>query len=329
MEHMILIPEAQAAGALSMRDCLAAVRRAFIACAEGRSYPTERIAMPLASERNSCQWLSAICLEPPFFGTKFSAVFPDNTQHGLPCDQSTISLYSLETGEQLALIGANYLTALKTGAGAGTATDLLARPDAARLGIIGTGTQAFTQVLAIQEVRALDELRIYDMSPARMQAFAERVSAVRNRPYDIRLCGSAEECVRGADILCTVTPSRTPVFDADALQPGTHINAIGSFTPYMQELPEGAVVKAAFAVTEHTEGLWAAAGDILTPLDKGLITRDKVRGSVGDLLTRKIEGRRSSEEITLYESVGSCVLDMAIAIAVYGKCRGTTEQASH
>lgn len=321
MKNMLVIPEEQAAGVLTMQDSIAAVRDAYLACARGEMYPGGRIAMPVSGEKNSGQWLTAVCTKIPIFGSKFSAVFPDNPKRGMPTDQSTISLYSAENGEQLALIGANYLTALKTGASAGVATDLLARPDACRLGIIGTGTQAFTQVLAIQAVRPLTQLRIYDMSEARMDAFAERIRAVQNSPYPIILCKDANDCVQGADIVCTVTPSRKPVFDADALQPGTHLNAIGSFTPYMQEIAEETVQKASFVFTEHVDGLWAAAGDILIPYEKGMIGKDKVRGSLGDLLAGKLNGRQNDSEITMYESVGSCVLDVALAIAVYRQAK--------
>lgn len=324
MKHMIIIPEEKAAKAIDMKTALSTVREAYIACDKGEMYPGGRIAMPLSRGQSSGQWLTAVCTELPFFGFKFSAVFPDNPKCGMPTDQSTISLFSAENGEQLALIGANHLTALKTGAGAGVSTDLLARADASHLGIIGTGTQAFTQVLAIQEVRELEELRIFDMSGERMDAFAERIAAVQNRPYKIIECASGNECVAGSDIVSTATPSRKPVFDADAIQPGTHLNAIGSFTPFMQEIAETTVQKASFVVTEHVDGLWAAAGDILIPFEKGLITRDKVRGSVGELLTGKLSGRSDEKEITMYESVGSCVLDLAIAIAVYNAEKGTS-----
>lgn len=317
MKNLKIIPEEQAAAALDMKTALQTVENAYRACVKGEMYPGGRIVMPVGSEKNMGQWLTAVCTNIPIFGSKFSAVFPDNVKAGLPCDQSTISLYSTRNGEQLALIGANYLTALKTGASAGVATGLLARRDACRLGIIGTGTQAFTQALAIQEVRPLTELRIFDRSTERMNAFAKRIAAARNRPYEIIPCGSGEQCVEGSDIVCTATPSRTPVFDGAALRPGTHVNAIGSFTPTMQEIDAQTVEQASFVVTEHVDGLWAAAGDILIPLAQGLIARDKVRGSVGDVLVKNIPGRQSDGEITLYESVGSCVLDVAMAITVY------------
>lgn len=321
MKNMIMIPEEQAAQAIDMKTALAVVREAYLACDRGEMYPGGRIVMPVSGETNFGQWLTAVCTRLPFFGTKFSATFPGNIQCGLPCVQSVISLYSTQNGEQLALIGADYLTALKTGAGAGVATDLLARKDACRLGIIGTGLQAYSQVLAIQEVRELKQLFIFDRTPERMDAFAEKIAAVQNAPYEIVKCESSGQCVANSDILCTVTPSHTPVFDTADLQPGTHLNAMGSFTPVMQEVEAETVQKASFVVTEHVEGLWAAAGDILIPLEKGLITRDKVHGSVGDVLVGKLPGRQNDAEITMYESVGSCVLDVAIAIAVYNKAK--------
>lgn len=313
---MLTIAEEQAAQALDMDTCLDIVRRALIQYHRGAAYPGGRIAMSLGG-KNAGQWLTAVCTEQPYFGFKFSAVFPENKQFDMPCDQSTISLFSSVNGAQLALIGANYLTALKTGAAAGIATDLCAKKDACRLGVIGTGYQAYPQVMAMERVRRLKELRLYNRSPARMEAFAQRIAENQSYPYRIIPCSSADACVAGADIVCTATPSRTPVFDADALQPGTHINAIGSFTPNMQEIPERAVQRASCIVTEHPDSLWETAGDILIPFANGLIARDAVRGSVADVLCGSAPGRQTEKEITLYESVGSCVLDIAIAIAVY------------
>ncbi|MBP1856390.1 ornithine cyclodeaminase [Clostridioides mangenotii] len=262
----------------------------------------------------------ANCLDVPFFGSKFSAVFKDNISKGLPSVISKISLYSAGTGEQVALINADYLTAIKTGGSAGVATDLMARKDAHCLGVIGTGVQAYTQVLAIQEVRELTELRIYDPIPDRVDKFAERiakVAKVQNKPYRIIKCKSVSELVFNSDIICTCTPSLTPVFNGSELKPGTHINAIGSFTPFMQEIDEETVVKAARIITEHVDGLWEAAGDILIPVEKGVVSKDKVVGSVGDCLVGNVIARENDEEITLYESVGSCVLDVSMAIATY------------
>ncbi|MCI2061820.1 MAG: hypothetical protein LKJ83_03510 [Eubacteriaceae bacterium] len=316
---MIIIPEEQAAKAIDIRQTMDAVKGAFRACSAGEMYPGGRIVMPISGEHNNGQWLTAVCRNMPYFGSKFSAVFPGNKECGMPVDQSTISLYSNVNGEQLALIGANYLTALKTGAGAGVATDLLARKDACSLGIIGTGFQAYAQVLAIQEIRELKQLRLFNRHADRLEAFAEKAAKAANRDYEIIKCGSADECAAESDIICTVTPSREPVLADAAVRPGTHINAIGSFTPDSHEIEEKTVARASFITTEHVDAVWQTAGDILIPFNKGMIGKDKVRFSVGDVLSGSVQGRTDDKGITIYESIGSCVLDLAVAIAVYDR----------
>lgn len=321
MNKMAFISEEQVQEAISMSLALETIREAYKASAEGKRYAPGRVVGPIRGDENCGQWLVANCLDVPYFGSKFSAVFKDNISKGLPSVISKISLYSAETGEQIALINANYLTALKTGGSAGVATDVMARKDAHCLGVIGTGVQAYTQVLAVQEVRELTELRIYDALPERVDQFAERIAKVQNKPYKIIKCKSAGELVSNSDIICTCTPSLNPVFNGSELKPGTHINAIGSFTPFMQEIDEEAVVKAARIITEHVDGLWEAAGDILIPVEKGVVSKEKVVGSVGDCLVGTVKARENDEEITLYESVGSCVLDVSMAIATYEACK--------
>lgn len=314
---MIVISEEAAAKSIDMKAALAAARDAYIASAKGEMSQAGRMALPVSGEKNVGQWLVAYCTKLPYFGSKVSTVFPGNPAKGLPTIHSKISLYSREDGRQLALIDANYLTDIKTGAAAGVATDLMARPEARVLGLIGTGAQAVTQLQAIQEVRQLEQVLIFDRSPEKANAFREKALAMANRPFQVTLCDSADGCAAGSDILSVATPSATPVFDGKVLRPGTHINAVGSFTPAMQEVDEETVLRCSHIITEHVDGLWAAAGDILVPFNKGLITKEKVSGSVGDVLVGNISARQSAEEITMFESVGSCVLDVAMAITVY------------
>lgn len=314
---MKYITEAQIKEVVTMPMALDIFRQAYLENVQGLIYTGDRIVMPIIDVENSAQWLTAISKTKPYFGSKFSSVFPKNLTKGLPSVISTISLYSNQTGELEALLEANYLTAIKTGGSAGVATDVMARKDARTLGIIGSGLQAFTQVLAIQEVRELEAVYVYDIKEEYINAFIERIRTVQNRPYQIIAAESADACVAASDIICTCTTSHTPVFSANALREGAHVNAIGSFTPYMQEIEDEVVVKASRIITEHVDGLWAAAGDVIIPVEKGLVSKDKVVGSVGDVLAGNIIARENDHEITLYESVGSCVLDVAIAIASY------------
>lgn len=309
---MIIIEEKQIEKTVTMSMAIPVFKKAYEDCINGHIYTGDRIVMPVRGEENCAQWLVACCTNVPIFGSKFASVFPENVSRGMPSVLSQISLYSAVTGELLALLDANYLTAIKTGGSAAIATDLMANKDADKLGIIGTGTQAFTQVLGVQEVRNLSELHVYDKHEERVFEFVEKIKGIQNHPYKIIVESSADECVAASQIVCTCTPSLTPVFNGNVINPGTHINAIGSFTPFMQEIDETAVMRSDKVITEHVEGLWAAAGDILIPFNKGLFGKDKVDGSVGELLTGKILGREDRDQITLYESVGSCVLDIGL-----------------
>lgn len=319
------ITEQQVRDILNMEFVISTIKEAYIDCVEGRIYAGNRIFMPIRGEESVGQWLVANCTNKPYFGSKFSSVFPENLKIGLPSTISKISLYSAETGELQALIDANYLTAIKTGGSAAIATDLMAKKDASKLGIIGTGFQAFSQVLAIQEVRSLTEVYIYDIDAGRVENFIRKIEEIKNRSYKIIAAKSADECVAASDIICTCTTSKVPVFNGSAIKKGTHINAIGSFTSFMQEIDTETVLKADKVITEHVEGLWEAAGDIIIPFEAGEITKDKVSGTVGDALTGRIAKRENDQEITLYESVGSGVLDVALSIAVYDKLARVTE----
>lgn len=279
--------------------------------------------MPVDDAGDKGQWLTANYPAEGFFGTKFSAVFPGNLKHGLPATISTISLYSDQTGELKAVIEANALTAIKTAGSAAIATDLLARKDSSTLAIIGSGLQAFDQVLAIREVRNIQHVIVYDLDPARAETFLGFLQAVDGYNAITTIAESADQAVADADIVCTCTTSRRPVFKATSLKPGTHIDAIGSYAPDMQEIDAETVVRASRIITEHVDGLWAAAGDILDPLEKGLIDKSKVDGSVGDILAGSVPGRKDNDEITLYESVGSAALDLAIAVETYRQVSGS------
>lgn len=314
---MKTINEKQVKTFLSMGNVIEVVKKLYFECAEGQIRAGNRIYMPIRGEENVGQWLVANSLSQPFFGSKFSSVFPKNVAIGLPSTISKISLYSAETGVLQALIDANYLTAIKTGASAAVATDLMARKNASVLSIIGTGLQAYSQVLAIQEVRKLEKVYVYDVVPERIDEFISMIEKEKNQDYSIVAAASGDECAEQADIICTCTTAKSPVFSGEKLKPGTHVNAIGSFTPFMQEIDENTVLKASKILTEHVEGLWEAAGDILIPFNKGKITKENVTGELGDALTEKVSARDNDQEITLYESVGSGVLDIGLSIYVY------------
>jgi alanine dehydrogenase len=217
------------------------------------------------------------------------------------------------TGRPVALMDGTYLTALRTGAASGVATELLARPDARVAAVFGAGAQARTQLEAVCTVRPIDRVRVYDTSREAATAYAEEMRTHGQPiPPDIAVAASAAEAVRDADVICTATTATTPVFSDADLKPGVHVNAIGAYTPEMQEIPAETVARATIVVDSRSASL-AEAGDLIIPLRSGLISEDSIRGEIGQVAAGQIPGRLSPDEVTFFKSVGVAVQDVAVA----------------
>jgi ornithine cyclodeaminase/alanine dehydrogenase-like protein (mu-crystallin family) len=314
---MIFLTESEVMKAITMKEAIDVLVQAYRDYAHGLIDVPPRISIGVREQGDDAIILAANYRSIPYYGLKEASSFPSNVRKKKSTVMSNIQVYSADTGELLAVISANYLTAVKTGAASAVATRYMAREDAAVLAIIGTGIQARTQLLAIQEVRPLTEVRVYDLDGQRKKDFAAYVEDYKNRDYRVELAETSEKCVLGADIIVTATTSSTPVLQGGWLSAGTHLNCIGSFTPSMQEVDSSTVSMAHKIICDHREEVWQVAGDLLVPLQEGLITRDKLYGELGDVVAGKLAGRENRQEITLYESVGFGALDIAIAVAVY------------
>jgi ornithine cyclodeaminase/alanine dehydrogenase-like protein (mu-crystallin family) len=311
---MLVLSENDVKRAIDMDAVLEAVMQAYRDYSDQRIDLFPRVTMAIRGEDHAAILLPANDRSNFFYGFKQASSFPSNVEKGMNTVFADIHLYSAETGEPVAIVSANHLTAMKTGAASAVATKFLAKEGESILAIIGTGVQAGTQLAGIQRVRPLREVRLYDIERGRAKAFAESIRDVR-----VVLSGTANECISGADIVVTATPSLTPVFPGDSVSDGTHINAVGSFTPYMQEIDTRTVLRASKIVTDNQEETWAVAGDLLVPLREGKITRSALYGNLGDLVAGKKPGRENDQEITVYESVGFAALDIAVAAAAYTK----------
>jgi len=210
-----------------------------------------------------------------------------------------------EEGRCTGLVDGPTLTAIRTAAGAGLATRLLARPDARTMAMLGSGAMAFDQVMAVKEVRPILDVLVWSRDPTHAAALAERVEG--------EIAGDASEAVGAADVVTTATPSRSPLFEAAAVRPGTHLNAVGAFTPDMCEVPQG-VVAAARVFVDDMEAAAEEAGDLL---QAGRVPD----GTIGDLLAGRVRLQRSHDDITLFKSVGIASQDVAAATAALSRAR--------
>ena len=225
-----------------------------------------------------------------------------------------VPLYEMSTGALLALIEADYMGQLRTGAASGVATKYLARQHARVAAIIGTGGQARTQLEAIAAVRKLDSVRTYGRNSARRERFAEEMSAKLGRP--VQAVASAQEAVRGADIVCTATTTTHPIVAGADLAQGVHINAIGANHAHKRELDDEAVASADVIVVDSIEQSRQEAGDLIIAFHGDEICWTGVK-KLSDVVAGKASGRTSDTEVTLFKSNGIASWDLAVAMKVY------------
>jgi len=301
--------------AVSMQKAIEIVKGAFAQLSAGKAAVPLRIQLPVERHEGVTLFMPAYLSESDDLGVKIVSVFPRNLDKGLPTIFALVVVVEASTGRPLAVMDGTYLTALRTGAASGAATDLLARQDARVAAIFGAGVQGRTQLLAVCEVRDIERAWVYDTNPQAAERYAQEMAGQGRVPADLKVASSPAEATREADVLCTATTSQTPAFaDAD-LKPGAHVNAVGSFTPEMQEVPEQTVMRARLVVGSR-EGCLSETGDLIIPLRKGLITEDDVYAELGEIAAGIKPGRESAEEITLFKSVGNAVQDVSVARAV-------------
>ena len=251
-------------------------------------------------------------------GLKCVTVFPDNPAAGLPTVLGFYALMDARTGALRALMDARVLTAKRTAAASALAASYLAREDAHRLLIVGTGTLAPYMARAHAAVRPIERVTVFGRSPAKVQAM---LAGLRDAPFATAAAGTLEAAVREADIVCCATTATTPLVLGAWLKPGTHLDLVGAFRPDMRETDDAAVVNARVYVDSRA-GALKEAGDLLIPLRQGLIGEDHVQGDLFELARGERPGRGTRDEITLFKSVGMALEDLAAAELVLAKRSG-------
>jgi len=315
----LYLREADVAALVGIDDCIAVVEESLRDQGTGRASnrPRQRVQLPGAS----LHLMAAGWAPRGVLGLKSYAV----TRHGR---RFVSLLYSAEDGELLAVMEADTLGRLRTGAASAVATRYLARSDAGAVGIIGTGHQAKTQLQAVARVRPVALVKVFSRNPARRETFAREM--VWDLGAEVVAVDSAEEAVRDTDIAITITNAREPVLFGAWLRPGMHINAAGSNAADRRELDAEAVLRADRIVVDSREQAQVEAGDLLAPIGAGRLAWEQV-AELGDVVAGAAPGRRSDQEITLFESLGIALEDVATMHLVYerAKASGRGEEITH
>ena len=249
-----------------------------------------------------------------YFGAKVISAYAPNMGTEYPSHIGYVMLFESQHSTVAGMIEAGSITQIRTGAVSAAATDLLARRDAHRLALIGAGAQARSHLAAISQIRQITDVTVYDLYPEAAKRFQEEAQNVYQIP--VTVCSSVREAVKDADIICTVTPSTEPLLYASMVKPGTHINAVGTFTPVTREISSD-LMAACRLYTDQTEAAKRESGEYLIPLQEGLIGEDHIIGSIGELLLGRAAGRTDDSQITLFDALGLAIEDVACAKYVY------------
>ena len=309
---MIIVSAEEVARLLPYEVCIPLMREAMIALSQGRTRQILRSILDLPEGR-AFGVMPGAMLDDGTFGAKLVSVYPDNFARSAPSHQGVVVLFDPETGAPSAILEAGEITAVRTAAASAAATDVLARPDARRLAVLGYGEQAWRHVEAIRCVRAIEHISIWGRSAEKARTFAGRVGG--------EACETVEAAVANADIICTVTAAAEPILLSDWVAGGAHINAVGSSRAGPAEIDNALVVRARF-FADHRDGVLAQGAEFIRAREAGLIGEDHLLGEIGEVMAGRIEGRRSDADVTIYKSLGSIVQDLSAARYIVGKLVG-------
>ena len=313
---VLFLSAAEVARALTMPAAIASVREAFIELSTGDAEVPLRTPVSLPGD-GTALFMPVHLPGQGRLGIKVATVVPGNPERGLPTTQALVVVFDAATGCTEAVMDGEALTAMRTGAASGLATDLLARRDAAVAAVIGAGGQARRQLEAVCCVRTIREAMVFDSDRERAEVFATDMGRALKRR--VRVLDEVSG-VFVADVICAATSANTPVVADRDVAPGAHINAIGAYRPHTREIPGETVARARLFVDSRAACL-AEAGDLVMAMEEGLLDADCAPAEIGEVAAGTAEGRRSDDEVTIFKSVGNAVQDLAVAGLVLGQAR--------
>ncbi len=314
----ILLNKKNVQDILTMPGCIEIVEEAFRQLALGTVLMPQRTAIRIPQYHGLHLGMPAyIGGELDTLALKVVTVYPDNpSQHQLPTTIGVLLLNDARTGAPLAIMDAGFMTAMRTGAVSGVATKYLAREDARKVGVFGAGVQAETQLMAVCAVRPIESVFVFDAFPDKANAYAEHMSKLLNVP--VTPVDNARAAVSGMDVIIAASSAAQPIFDGAWLEPGQHINGVGSHSPAARELDTATIVRSK-VVPDYLDACLVEAGDIIIPINEGAFSKEQIHASLGEIIAGMKPGRESAEEITLFKSVGLAIQDAATASFVYRK----------
>jgi len=311
---MLILTAKEVRQALTMDKAIDGMKTAFAALASGNAEVPIRTQLPIDRHNAISLFMPALVDDDhhPSLAVKIVSVFPNNPKRDLPLIHAAVVVLEADSGRPVALLEGGALTAIRTGAASGAASDEMARQDSKIAAIFGAGVQGCTQLEAICHIRPIQTVWVYDPNPEQVQTLIDQMAGREPVPEDIRAASNPKQAVEHADIICTATTSTMPVFNDRDLKPGVHINAVGAYTPEMVEAPADTVARSLVVVDERTASL-AEAGDLIQAIHSGQIGEDHIHAELGEIILEEKTGRMSASQITFFKSVGNAVQDAVAA----------------
>ncbi len=294
-----------------------------------RAYSTGGVVQPVRLAVSAERHGGLLALMPAYLtgqealGAKAVSFYPGNAGRGLPTHMAVVLLWDSATGELLAIMDGRLITEARTAAVSAAATRVLARPEASILALLGSGVQARSHLEALRLVRPIREVRVWSRTPAHAEALAGvalRQAQDERTAEQVSAVPTAEEAVRGADLICTVTSATEPVLRGEWVSAGAHINAVGAPRPTWREV-DTAAVRNARCFVDSRAGAMTESGDLLLPMQEGAITEAHIAGEIGEVFAGSVPGRTDANEITLFKSLGMAVEDVITARYLYDRAR--------
>jgi len=311
---MVILNKKQINKIVAMNEAIEAMKTAFVQLSNGEAIVPTRLNMDVPDKNATSLVMPAYSLDSPYYTVKVVSVNYSNPQKGLPLLHSSVQVFDASKGNIVATLDGESVTAIRTGAVSGLATGMLAKKDAKVGAVFGTGVQAKSQVEAILVAKNLEKILVFSRTKKSAELFCNLI----HDTFSIKASIGNKDLLKEADVICTATPSKKPLFDHGDLSLGVHINAIGSFKPHMQEIPVETVINSK-VIVDKIESCTVEAGDLIIPVEKGKWSFDLVHGELGQVILGEVSGRDSENEITLFKSVGNAIQDLALANIIMKK----------
>lgn len=300
-----------------MQEAIDDVAIALGESSKGNTQTPIRTTISIDKKEGTSLFMPSFVEATKSLGIKIVSVFPHNQKLAKNTINGVMIVADVDTGEPLALLEASYLTVFRTGAATGLATKHLARKNVKRLAVIGTGAQSWGLIKAVKTVRPIEEIVLYNRTVQKAEQLKEKLKS-EYPDTQIIVTDSSSRAVNRADVIVTATNSSEPVI-SDPVSAGTHINAVGSFRPSMQEIPSSIMKQAHKIVVESKESALEETGDLIIPIREGVLSPKDIYAELGNIALGKIAGRENDQEITVFKSVGLAAMDVVMAKAIYDR----------